>query len=93
MQQSLNAIKLDGVISIIGFLGQGQRPGMLEALMHGCITRGILAGSRMQFEDMNRAVDMSKLKPVVDNKIFAFEDTKGCLPAREGPEALWKDGH
>jgi hypothetical protein len=42
MEQSLDAIKMDGVISIIGFLGQGEQPGVLEALMHGCIIRGIL---------------------------------------------------
>jgi NADPH:quinone reductase-like Zn-dependent oxidoreductase len=80
MQQSLNAIKMDGVISIIGFLGQGQgeQPGMLEALMHGCIVRGILVGSRMQFEDMNRAIDATKIKPVVDEKIFDFEDAKAA---------------
>jgi NADPH:quinone reductase-like Zn-dependent oxidoreductase len=78
MQQSLNAVKMEGVISIIGFLGEGEQPGMLEALMHGCIIRGILVGSRMQFEDMNRAIDANKIKPVVDDKIFAFEDAKAA---------------
>lgn len=79
MRQSLNAIKMGGVISIIGFLGgQGEQPGMLEALMHGCIIRGILVGSRLQFEDMNRAIDANNIKPVVDKEIFAFEDAKAA---------------
>jgi hypothetical protein len=35
MQQSLKAIKMEGIISIIGFLGQGEgeQLGMLEALI------------------------------------------------------------
>lgn len=72
MEQSLDAIKTDGVISIIEFLGQGEQPDMLEALMHGCIIRGILVGSRLQFEEMNRAIDANNIKPVVDDKIFDF---------------------
>jgi D-arabinose 1-dehydrogenase-like Zn-dependent alcohol dehydrogenase len=69
---------MEGVISIIGFLGQGEQLGMLEALMHGCIIRGILVGSRMQFEDMNRAIDANKIKPVVDDKIFSVEEAKAA---------------
>jgi D-arabinose 1-dehydrogenase-like Zn-dependent alcohol dehydrogenase len=78
MKQSLDAVKMDGVISIIGFLGQGEQPGMLEALMHGCIIRGILVGSCLQFEEMNRAIDANKIRPVVDDKIFDFEDAKSA---------------
>jgi NADPH:quinone reductase-like Zn-dependent oxidoreductase len=89
MQQSLKAIKMEGVISIIGFLGQGEgeQPGMIEALIRGCIIRGILVGSRMQFEDMNRAVDANKIKPVVDDKIFSFEDAKAAY------QYMWDQKH
>jgi NADPH:quinone reductase-like Zn-dependent oxidoreductase len=54
MAQSLNAIKIDGVISIIGFLGggTGKQPSFLDVLSHVCIVRGIYVGSRVQFEDM-----------------------------------------
>jgi threonine dehydrogenase-like Zn-dependent dehydrogenase len=56
MAQSLDAIKIDGVISIIGFLGGGaeKQPSFLDALMHICTVRGILVGSRVQFEEMVR---------------------------------------
>ena len=33
---------------------------------------GIGVGSRAMFEDMNRAIEVNKIKPVVD-KIFSFE--------------------
>jgi NADPH:quinone reductase-like Zn-dependent oxidoreductase len=55
MAQSLKAIKIDGLISIIGFVGGNAtdaQPGFLDTLMNICIVRGILVGSRTQFEDM-----------------------------------------
>ena len=89
IQQSLNAIRMEGVIDVIGFLGQGEgeQPGMSEPLMHGCIVRGILIGSRMQFEDMNKAIDANMIKPVVDEKVFAFEDAKAAY------QHVWEQKH
>jgi len=54
MAQSLKAVKIDGVITIIGFLGGGakEQPGFLDALMNICTVRGVLVGSRIQFEEM-----------------------------------------
>jgi NADPH:quinone reductase-like Zn-dependent oxidoreductase len=57
MKQSLNAVKIDGVISIIGFLGgvkSEEQPSFLDALNHICTVRGILVGNRVQFEEMVR---------------------------------------
>jgi len=79
MRQSLNAVKMEGVITIIGFLGGAgaqEQPGTLEALTHVCTIRGILVGSRLQFEAMNRAIEANNIKPVVDQKVFSIEDTK-----------------
>ena len=55
MRQSLNAVKIDGVISIIGFLGGAsgeKQPSFLDCLNHICTVRGILVGNRVQFEQM-----------------------------------------
>ena len=54
MAQSLKAIKIDGVISIIGFLGGAaeKQPSFLEALTNICTVRGLLVGNRIQFEEM-----------------------------------------
>lgn len=89
MTQSLNAVKLEGVISIIGYLGGMSRdqPGFLECLSHLCTVRGVLVGSRMQFEDMNRAIDASKIKPVVDERVFKFEEVK------EAYQYMWDQKH
>ena len=78
LAQSLKSIRPDGVITIIGFLGgySKDQPSFVEALLNVCIVRGILVGSRQQFEAMNRAIDAIGLKPVVDPKTFALEDLK-----------------
>lgn len=54
LTQSFKAIKIGGVISIIGFLSSDKvdPPSFMEPLMNMCIVRGILVGSRQQFEQM-----------------------------------------
>lgn len=80
MAQSLEAVKVGGVITVIGFVGgQGEhQPGFLDCLTNLCIARGILVGSRDQMEDMCRAIEANpdKLRPVVDKKRFRLEELK-----------------
>jgi NADPH:quinone reductase-like Zn-dependent oxidoreductase len=78
LTQSMKAIKAGGQISLIGVLtgGAGQiNP--LPILMRNIRVQGIFVGSRQMFEDMNRAIALHKLQPVVD-RVFSF---------REAPEA------
>ncbi|KAH6987065.1 hypothetical protein EDB80DRAFT_756225 [Ilyonectria destructans] len=81
ISQSLKAIKLEGVITIIGFLttaDSDKQPSLMDALSHICTVRGIFVGSKQQFVEMNRAIDSAKIVPVVDAKIFAFGDAKAA---------------
>lgn len=79
LEQSLKAIKLEGVITIIGFLApSSKQPPLMDALNHVCIVRGVFVGSKEQFVEMNRAIDSVKIKPVVDSNIFKFEDLKAA---------------
>ena len=80
MKQSLKAIKPEGIISIIGFLGgmSKDQPSFLECLNSICTVRGVLVGSRQQFEQMNAAIDATGIKPVVDEKVFNLEDLKAA---------------
>ncbi|MCJ1472323.1 hypothetical protein MMC13_000970 [Lambiella insularis] len=89
IKQSFNAIKIDGVITIIGFLGGHTRdqPSFLEVLQHSCVVRSGLVGSRLQFEEMNRAIDATGIKPVVDEKVFELEDLK------EAYQYMWDQKH
>ncbi|KAH8797343.1 hypothetical protein F5884DRAFT_874831 [Xylogone sp. PMI_703] len=87
--QSLKAIKMGGIISIIGFLDTegGEQPSFLEALKNSCIISGVVVGSRAQFEEMNRAIDANNIKPPVDPKIFAFDQLK------EAYQYVWDQKH
>ncbi|EKD21698.1 uncharacterized protein L3040_004922 [Drepanopeziza brunnea f. sp. 'multigermtubi'] len=89
MAQSLKAVKLEGVISIIGFLGghAQEQPSFLDVLSNGCIARGLLVGSRVQFEEMNRAIEANRIRPVVDEKVF------GLAEAKEAYQYMWEQKH
>ncbi|KAF2838679.1 NAD(P)-binding protein [Patellaria atrata CBS 101060] len=88
LKQSLKAIAIDGVISVIGFVGGGKdSPSFLEVLNSLCTVRGLLVGSRLQFEDMNRAIEANNIKPVVDEKVFKLEE------AKEAYQYMWDRKH
>ena len=92
MKQSLAAIRPDGVISIIGFVGGGpsqDQPGFLDCLTNLCIARGIFVGSRVQMEDMCRAIEANPeaLRPVVDPKTFKLDELKDAY------EYQWSGKH
>ena len=78
MAQSLKAVKIDGVISVIGVLGgvKEKEPSWLETWYNICTVRGLQVGSRTMFEEMNRAIEANKIKPVVDEKVFTLEQVK-----------------
>lgn len=77
MSQSLKVVKYGGIITIIGFLG-GAKPkdNILETLNNVCTVRGIFVGSREQMEDMCRAIEANNIHPVVDKKVFKFDQTR-----------------
>ncbi|KJK77267.1 hypothetical protein H634G_07006 [Metarhizium anisopliae BRIP 53293] len=91
MAQSLKAVKVSGLISIVGFVGghTKDQPGFLECLTNLCTTRGILVGSRKQMEDMCLAIEGNpeRLRPVVDKKSFTLEQLK------EAYEYQWSGQH
>ncbi|KAL6710200.1 hypothetical protein ACN47E_009146 [Coniothyrium glycines] len=89
MAQSLKAVAIDGVISIIGFLGgmDKNQPTFLDCLNNICTVRGVLVGSRLQMEDMVAAIEANDLHPVVDEKVFELKDLK------EAYQYMWEQKH
>lgn len=79
LSQSLKCIKLEGVISVIGFLGgvdPKTQPTLLEALTNICTVRGVYVGSKALMNDMIRAIEANNIRPVVDEKVFTLEQTR-----------------
>ncbi|KAF2170789.1 hypothetical protein M409DRAFT_63851 [Zasmidium cellare ATCC 36951] len=79
MAQSLKAIRYEGVISLIGFLGGKpgeQKTSYEDCLKAICLVRGISVGSRDQFVAMNEFIDKYDIKPVIDKRVFGFEEAR-----------------
>ncbi|KAH8203575.1 hypothetical protein TruAng_002323 [Truncatella angustata] len=88
LEQSLAAIRFEGVISIIGFLG-GAKPKstILEVLNNICTTRGVYVGSKALMEDMVAAIEANDIRPVVDKTVFTLDT------ARDAYQYMWDQKH
>ncbi|KAI0357912.1 NAD-P-binding protein [Trametes cingulata] len=88
IMKSVNAIRYGGTVSVVGHIEMEAELTALPVRVLGraIIMRGILIGSRQEFENMNRLITAAKLKPVVDT-VFSFED------ARKAYEYQWSQKH
>jgi NADPH:quinone reductase-like Zn-dependent oxidoreductase len=85
IEQSLQAVKLGGQISIIGVLSGVQgNLGPLPIIMKAIDLRGIFVGSRSMFEDMNRAISAHLLKPVIDRTYKAEQIVEALTYMEKG---------
>ena len=70
---SIKAVRRGGHIALIGVLtGQGEidpRPILMKSIR----LQGIYVGSREMFEEMNRAIELAQLHPVID-RTFSFDE-------------------
>lgn len=79
LAQSFKAVKFEGVISVIGFLGGGQgqdQPTILDTLSNICTVRGVYVGSKELMRDMIRAIEANDIHPVVDEKVFTLDQAR-----------------
>lgn len=79
LQQSLQAVRFGGTISLIGNLA-GTRAEILltQIFMQQVRVNGILVGHREGFEAMNRAIALHGLRPVID-RVFPLEDARAAF--------------
>jgi len=78
LTRSFHAIRVGGKITLIGGLSGGAtelNPGLIFARRAN--VQGISVGSTEMFMAMNRAIEVSAIKPVID-KVFAFADTQAA---------------
>ncbi|ROT39584.1 putative alcohol dehydrogenase [Sodiomyces alkalinus F11] len=77
LAQSLAAVRTDGIVLVVGLAGGEAEPvPLLGALLHACTARGLLLGSRRQFEDMVRFVDEKGIVPAIDDVVFELHEAK-----------------
>jgi NADPH:quinone reductase-like Zn-dependent oxidoreductase len=71
LERSYRSLANEGCIGLIGFLASADNNPVI-GLGRGAKVQRINVGSRRSFEDMNRAIAVNKIKPVID-KVFPFE--------------------
>lgn len=79
LEQSMNAARVGGHISLIGILtGLGGELSIVTALIKQLRLQGVLVGNRAQQQDMIRAIDANGMRPIIDR----------CFPLDEMVEAF-----
>jgi NADPH:quinone reductase-like Zn-dependent oxidoreductase len=78
LTQSMRAVRMGGHISLIGVLAGVEAPlNLTPIIMQDVRLQGVIVGPRDAFEEMNRAISLHRLRPVVDN-VFSFEDARAA---------------
>jgi NADPH:quinone reductase-like Zn-dependent oxidoreductase len=81
IEQSLQAVRVGGTISVIGNLaGNEKELSLVRILMRKIRLQGVLVGHREAFEAMMRAVAQTKLRPVID-RTFEFAEARAAFAA------------
>lgn len=93
IQQSMKALRIGGHISVIGLVAQADpaEAGFNPTSLIGNAARlqGVFVGSRDMFEAMCKAIDLHKIKPVVD-KVFPWTDAPAAFAAMQAGEHFGK---
>lgn len=83
LSRSCKAVRTGGRISLIGVLaGNESQFNPVPVVMKNICLQGIFVGSKEIFEQMNTAISLHKLKPVID-KCFDFQDAQNALSYME----------
>jgi len=76
--KSLASVRLGGHVAMIGALTGPGDFNPITVFMKAVRLQGIFVGSKAMFEDMNRAIEVAKLKPVVD-RVFGFGEAREAM--------------
>ena len=89
-ERSLRAVRMGGVVSVIGVLS-GVEPVVSprQILMNSVRLQGIYVGSRAMFERMNRFIELHQIRPVID-RVFGWTEIKDALQYMESQRHLGK---
>lgn len=82
LSKSLNSARVGGHVALIGVLASEGEFDPRIILMKGVRVQGIFVASRQMFEDMNSAIVVNRIKPVID-KVFPFEEAVEALKYME----------
>jgi NADPH:quinone reductase-like Zn-dependent oxidoreductase len=85
LDQSLRAVRVSGTVALIGVLSGGTAPLNLgRVVTQNLRLQGVTLGNRDMFEAMVRAIERHRLTPAIDERRFAFDDTRAAIAAIAG---------
>lgn len=86
LRQSAEALASGGRIAQIGFLRSPEITlPAVPLMLRRAIIQGVSVGHRRAFEDMNRAIDERRIKPIID-EVYSFDDVHAAFARLErGP--------
>ncbi|CAH0046142.1 unnamed protein product [Clonostachys solani] len=77
LAQSLASVRVDGLVQVVGGVGaNADAVPLFAVLLHTCLVRGILAGSRTQLKEAVRFIDEKRIVPAVDDVVFELAEAK-----------------
>ncbi len=90
MPRSLRAVRMQGIVSVIGVLsGASASVSPTAILMNSVRVQGIYVGSRAMFERMNAAIEVHSIRPVVD-RVWDWTQIKDGLRFMESQQHFGK---
>lgn len=78
LQRSINAVRVNGHIAMVGALDTSGGFNHVPVFMKAIRLQGIFVGNKAMFESMNRAIEFAKLRPVID-RTFKFDELPDAL--------------
>ena len=75
LAKSVNSVRIAGHVALIGALSGAGDFNPISVFMKAVRMQGIFVGSKQMFEDLNRAIEVARLKPVID-RVFSFNEVK-----------------
>jgi NADPH:quinone reductase-like Zn-dependent oxidoreductase len=80
LPQSLKAVRVEGTISVVGFLGGAATPvvGTEEIMQACCLIRGVHVGLREQLVELMEFMGENRVRPIISKPVFEFSDARGA---------------
>ena len=82
LEKTMQATRIGGTISLIGVL-TGGTINPTTVMRKSIRLQGVYVGSRRMFEDMNAALALNRVHPVID-QVFEFEDARTAYHTMRG---------
>lgn len=76
LAESMKSVRVDGVVTLTGVLGDGETPSIMDCLWRVCSVRGVILGTRNQFKDMVKFIEKNGVEPVFDERVFRLREVK-----------------